>query len=53
LISSQYLHILTPVSTPADMVAVPLCGLMLASNLASLLVTGWFPAASECFNHAG
>jgi beta-lactamase superfamily II metal-dependent hydrolase len=53
LIHSQYLHILTPVSTPANIVAVPLCGRVLASNLASLLVTGWFPAAAECFNHAG
>jgi ComEC/Rec2-related protein len=50
---AYYFHILTPVSTPANIVAVPLCGLVLASNLASLLVTGWFPAAAECFNHAG
>ena len=50
---AYYFHILTPVSTPANVVAVPLCGLVLASNLASLLVTGWFPAAAEPFNHAG
>ncbi|HXP59906.1 MAG TPA: ComEC/Rec2 family competence protein [Dongiaceae bacterium] len=50
---AYYFHIVTPVSTPANVVAVPLCGLVLASNLASLLVTGWFPAAAECFNHAG
>jgi beta-lactamase superfamily II metal-dependent hydrolase len=32
---------------------VPLCGLVLISNLASLLLAGWFPAAAEVFNHAG
>ena len=50
---SQYLHIVTPVSTLANIVAAPLCGLVLVSNLACLLVAGWFPAAAECFNHAG
>ena len=50
---AYYFHILTPVSTPANIVAVPLCGLVLVSNLAALLVTGWLPAAAECFNHAG
>jgi competence protein ComEC len=34
-------------------VAVPLCGLVLVSNLAALLAAGWFPGAAECFNHAG
>jgi len=41
------------VSTPASIVAAPLCGLVLASNLAGLLAAGWFPAAAECLNHAG
>jgi competence protein ComEC len=50
---AYYFHVLTPVSTPANIVAVPLCGLVLASNLASLLAAGWFPAAAECFNNAG
>jgi ComEC/Rec2-related protein len=50
---AYYFHILTPISTPANIVAVPLCGLVLVSNLAGLLVAGWFPAAAECFNHAG
>ncbi|MGA2661775.1 MAG: ComEC/Rec2 family competence protein, partial [Verrucomicrobiota bacterium] len=50
---AYYFHVLTPVSTPANIVAVPLCGLVLASNLAGLLAAGWFPAAAECFNHAG
>lgn len=50
---AYYFHIITPVSTPANLVAVPLCGLVLVSNLASLLLTGWLPAAAELFNHAG
>jgi competence protein ComEC len=50
---AYYFHILTPVSTPANVVAVPLCGLVLISNLASLLLIAWFPAAAELFNHAG
>jgi competence protein ComEC len=50
---AYYFHIVTPVSTPANLVAVPLCALVLVSNLASLLLAGWFPLASELFNHAG
>jgi len=38
---AYYFHIVTPVSTPANLVAVPLCGLVLVSNLASLLLVGW------------
>jgi competence protein ComEC len=48
-----YFHVVTPVSTPANVVAVPLCALVLMSNLGSLLLTGWFPAAAILFNHAG
>ena len=50
---AYYFNIVTPVSTPANVLAVPLCGLVLTSNLASLLLAGWFPPASELFNHAG
>lgn len=50
---AYYFHIVTPVSTPANLVAVPLCGLVLTSNLASLLLVGWFPGAAILFNHAG
>lgn len=52
-LAAWYFHILTPISTPANVLAVPLCGLVLMSNLASLLLAGWFPAAAELFNHAG
>ena len=44
---------ITPISTPANLVAVPLCGLVLVSDLASLLVSGWFAPAAYLFNHAG
>ncbi|HEV2208101.1 MAG TPA: ComEC/Rec2 family competence protein [Verrucomicrobiae bacterium] len=50
---AYYFHIVTPVSTPANLLAVPLCGLVLVSNLASLLLAGWFAGAAELFNHAG
>ncbi len=50
---AYYFHIVTPVSAPANLVAVPLCALVLVSNLLSLLLTSWFPAAAVLFNHAG
>lgn len=50
---AYYFNIVTPVSAPANCIAVPLCGLVLVSNFASLLLAGWFPAAAELFNHAG
>lgn len=50
---AYYFHIVTPVSTPANLLAVPLCALVLVSNLASLLTAGWLPALSILFNHAG
>ena len=50
---AYYFHIVTPVSAPANLLAVPLCALVLVSNLAGLLLAGWFPAAAELFNHSG
>jgi len=32
---------------------VPLCALVLISNLSSLLLCAWFPFGAELFNHAG
>jgi competence protein ComEC len=52
-LAAYYFHIVTPVSAPANLVAIPLCMLTLASNLISLMLAGWFPAAAEIFNHAG
>jgi competence protein ComEC len=50
---AYYFNIVTPVSTPANLVAVPLCGLVLIANLTSLLLAGWFPPAADLFNNAG
>jgi competence protein ComEC len=43
----------TPVSTPANVIAVPLCALVLICNLISLLVASWLPALAQVFNCAG
>jgi ComEC/Rec2-related protein len=50
---AYYFHVLTPVSTPANVIAVPLCALVLISNFSTFLVAGWFPAAAGVLNHAG
>src|SRR5207249_3889622 len=50
---AYYFHLVTPVSTPANLIAVPLCALVLMCNWASILLAGWFSAAAELFNHAG
>jgi competence protein ComEC len=48
-----YFHILTPSSGPANVLAVPLCGLVLICNLASLLLGVWLPFVTVLFNEAG
>ena len=48
-----YFHLFTPVSLLANLIVVPLSGLALASNVASLMTGGWFPALAELFNHSG
>jgi competence protein ComEC len=50
---AYYFHIVTPVSTPANVIAVPVCALVLICNFTSLLLAGWFPGAAILFNHAG
>ena len=50
---AYYFNIITPVSTPANVIAVPLCVLVLVSNLISLLLAAWLPGIAELFNHAG
>lgn len=50
---AYYFHIITPVSTIANVVAVPLCVLVLASNLISLSLAAWFSLGAELFNHIG
>jgi competence protein ComEC len=51
-LSAKYFHLFSPVSTPANIVAVPLGTLALMSNLGSLVCGGWLPWATELFNHA-
>jgi len=50
---AYYFNIFTPVSAPANLLAVPLCALVLTANIVSLLLAGWFPAGAAIFNHAG
>jgi len=49
---AYYFHFLTPSSLVANLAVVPLSSMALASNLASLLFAGWFPACAELLNHA-
>ena len=48
-----YFHILTPVSTPANLLAVPLCGAVLVCNIISLLLAAWFAPGAAAFNFLG
>jgi len=50
---AYYFHIITPISTLANIVAVPLCMLVLTCNSASLLLAGWLPAGAVIFNYFG
>ncbi len=52
-LAAEYFHIFTPVSGPANVVAVPLCALVLTGNFLSLLLAGWLPSGADIFNHAG
>ena len=52
-LSACYFNILSPVSAPANLLAVPLCGMVLVCNLISLLLSAWFPFGAEFYNHAG
>ncbi len=47
-----YFHLVTPLSGPANVLAVPLCVLVLISNLSSLLFA-WLPFVAELFNNSG
>jgi ComEC/Rec2-related protein len=51
-LSAKYFHLFSPVSTPANIVAVPLGTLALMSNLGALVCGTWLPWATELFNHA-
>jgi competence protein ComEC len=51
-LAAKYFHLFSPVSTPANIVAVPLGTLALMSNFGSLVCGTWFPWATELFNHS-
>ena len=51
-LSAKYFHLFSPVSTAANIIAVPLGTLALMSNLGSLVCGAWFPWAAELFNHS-
>lgn len=52
-LAALYFHVFTPVSSLTNLVAVPACGLVLISNLSSLLLITWLPWVAVLFNHAG
>ena len=49
---ASYFHLFTPVSLLANLMIVPLSGLALTSNLASLATGGWWSGGAELFNHS-
>ena len=51
-LSAKYFHLFSPVSTPANILAVPIGTLALMSNLGALICGHWLPWLTECFNHA-
>jgi len=51
-LSAKYFHLFSPVSTLANVVAVPLGTLALMANLGALICGAWFPYAAVLFNHA-
>ena len=50
---AYYFHLFTPVSLLANLVIVPVSGLALMCGLGSVVTGGWFPWATEMFNHSG
>ncbi len=51
-LSAKYFHLFSPVSTPANILAVPLGTLALMANLGALVCGHWLPWFTELFNHA-
>jgi len=51
-LSAKYFHLFSPISTFANIVAVPLGTLALMSNLGALVCGTWLPWATELFNHS-
>ena len=51
-LAAKYFHLFSPVSTLANVVAVPLGALALTANLGALLCGHWLPWVTGLFNHA-
>ena len=51
-LSAKYFHLFSPISTPANILAVPLGTLALMANLGALVCGHWLPGFTELFNHA-
>jgi ComEC/Rec2-related protein len=51
-LSIKYFHLFSPVSTIANIIAVPLGTFALMANLGALICGTWFPLATELFNQA-
>ena len=51
-LAAKYFHLFSPVSTLANLFAVPLGTFALMANLGALICGGWFPWATELFNNA-
>ena len=51
-LAAKYFHLFSPVSTAANIVAVPLGTLALMSNLGALLSGTWLPWVTALFNHS-
>jgi ComEC/Rec2-related protein len=51
-LTTYYFHLFNPVTLLANLLIVPLAGLTLAANLASLVCGDWLAWPGELFNHA-
>lgn len=51
-LAAKYFHLFSPISTPANIVAVPLGTLALMSNLGALICGTWLPWVTTLFNHS-
>jgi competence protein ComEC len=51
-LAAKYFHLFSPVSTPANVIAVPLGTFALMANLGALVCGHWLPWFTELFNHA-
>jgi competence protein ComEC len=51
-LSAKYFHLFSPISTPTNLLAVPLGTFALMANLGALVCGHWLPWFTELFNHA-